>query len=238
MIGRRWGLLLALVAIMGVVSFRVGGYTAEYAKLKRAEGIAMAYKNAEADSIVARVEGEPITKGEFLAAYASAQSNKEVLEQEEVGQFGQGAKERKDKMLNLLQKYSPDTIALAKVLVDTTVYHEATKRGLAKTEEEVNNYIKTTREALKGARVPELERTIEILGEDYYWNNVAPKIYRKLLTIGAFKGEVLRNQNLGNLTVAYRVWASYKYQLAKQAQLEIIDRALISSTKQEALSYL
>ncbi|BCV22151.1 hypothetical protein hamaS1_22200 [Moorella sp. Hama-1] len=49
------------------------------------------------------------------------------------------------------------------------------------------------------------------------------------MTIGALKAQVISEQ---------KDWTQYKYNLAKNAELKVVNNELITSTKEEALKYL
>ncbi|APC09043.1 hypothetical protein [Neomoorella thermoacetica] len=228
--------IFALILLLGISSYMAMGDAKGILTMKIAQETAAAFNSTDAGQIVAYVDKEPVTKMEFLASYIMASNNKAMLEQRNDNTVPPQAVERKDIMLNLLMEYTPSTIALATKLADTAAYNEAVRRGLTKSEAEIKNYIQKVRQSLKDNPSPEIAEIIKVVGEDKYWNILAPKEYKKQLTIGALKGEFLANEN--NLETGYKKWAQYKYELAKKANLEIVDTSLINSTKDEALKYL
>ncbi|OIQ58550.1 hypothetical protein MOTE_19200 [Moorella thermoacetica] len=223
---KKWFVLLGFTLI-ALFSFMTVLHANENAKIKKAQDIGLAYKDAEkADEVVAYVNNVPITAGEYLATYASVQNNFALLQQD-ANKLGPKGKTMVDNTSKLLNKYSPGTIALAKQLSDTAAYSEAIKKGLLKSDQEVQDYIQSIRKMEESN--PEAQKTIQIVGESRYFDQVQPKLLKKGLTIGALKAQVISEQ---------KDWTQYKYDLAKNAELKVVNNELITSTKEEALKYL
>ncbi|WP_338825107.1 hypothetical protein MHOCP_06690 [Moorella humiferrea] len=222
----KWIALLALVLI-STFSIMTTIHAEEDAKIKRAEDMALADKDVEkADKVVAYVNNIPITSGEYLSCYASAQYSNTLLQQD-ANKLGPQGKKIAENASKLFAKYPPETRALAQVLADTAIYSEAIKKGLLKSDQEVTEYIQSVRKMEDSS--PELKKIVQVLGEERYWNDLLPRLVKKNLTIGALKTQIISEQ---------KDWAQYKYELVKNAELKIVDTNLITSSKEEVLKYL
>lgn len=131
-----------------------------------------------------------------------------------------------------------EKLALTIILTNFSVQSESEKRGLTVSTEEAKQFSQQMRKQLMDARnngLPEndegyveYKNRIAEMGEDKYWNEYAPKLYRNSLIKAKLKRAALSEG---------KDWDQFQYDLVKKADVKIYDPK-IKTTKNDIIDYI
>ena len=146
------------------------------------------------------VNGEGVSETEFDARVATVEQNVvRLIAQAEAAPEGAALAES---MLEIMTNTPAETIALASVILDLSLYQEAVARGHQPDPEPIARQVEQEREMFEmieadpehfGVPETEVERyrdRVDEIGEDAYWNEYLPQLIEQQQAVGQFQSLV------------------------------------------------
>jgi hypothetical protein len=222
-------LSLSVTLLFGVSAYSKGDPFRDLGKQK-----AEVLMNSSEKDAVAQVNGQPILCTDYdleliEIGVAEAKAEKNLRDAAELPLAQKKIEEHK----RLVDRFSSEAKALAHVLSKELTYQEALKKGFVVSDEEINEYLDWVKENMETFKSddPEFDDFVSTIGEDTYLKEILPNEMKKWFVIGKLKAEITNGLSISE---ANKEWCLYKASLIREADIELIDPALSSSTVEEA----
>lgn len=141
--------------------------------------------NSELNTPALKVGGVLYTKADYLVKVEQVKANMDRM-RSIIASDGP-TKGNNQKLLRIMEAYTPETIALASLVLEGVIIEDAPKRGVIVSAEEARNFAKEMRTAFEANPNPEIMPLIDAMGKETYWNEYAPKGYEKDLIVRKYK---------------------------------------------------
>lgn len=187
--------------------------------------IAHIWNNSSQMKTVLNVGGVEFTEADFQVEMVQVNRNLDAMAQEP----------RAQTQLQLMNKYGVANVALAQEIVIGTAWHYALEHNLAVSQQEAVQFANTQKQYLEQHPSPELTNIISQIGADKFWGQLAPRGYRRLLTVGKVRTAVFQ----GDPNVTDQQWIRWVLTQAASTTISVLDnKALAGASVEKALAYL
>lgn len=241
---RRPIMLLAIIAIaVGVYAGTTLGLSSdpESAGIRRAEDLGAAAGQANGQPILL-VNGVTVWESDLAELLVGVRTNREFMRTFIPEIEDPAARMDTEDRLALIEAHGDDAVALASVILTAAKEAVARREGHTPEVSEVSEAVANLRQQIEAAPDNDdasgfdaAQAYIEAIGEERYWNEIAPRQQQRNLAIGNLRA------TLGGETRQERLlaWAQFQKQLIAELRITVPGQSEISSDQiARALDYL
>lgn len=209
----------------------------------KAESIKANEKMPDGKEVVMTINGETVTKAEYLTILKLQEDvTKDLLDEKTNLENNTNLPaEKKQQILKELEQKlqaGEEIRAFSYFLTNYSLMKKAQEQNIAISLDEakqISNKKRTQFEKEKNKpENGEINDFITTMGEDSYWNEYAPKKYQIFGSVGKIKNKVV-----GNVDKSQRkeIWNTFVIEEVTKAEVVIKDTNVVKVTKQEVLDY-
>jgi hypothetical protein len=162
-----------------------------------------------------------VTEAEFREQIAAYMHQYEWMQAQlaDLNQRNPGIAQAFSERLTLGERYSLETIALARLISDYALADEAVRRGYGATTEEVDQRVQHDRALVEQGLLPELEAYITVLGEKHYWDEIYPALIARTIAHEKLTSASLRGRSPQE---ASEIWLRIQHDAIRVTTVTII----------------
>lgn len=188
------------------------------------------------NNIVAEVNGEIITKADFIVTVEQVKMNLTNM-QKWASEKDNPTAEFNKKFLEIMKKYSIEDIAFATAIKNTALFADAKNKDMVPSGEAVQKQVKSIRDQIDDTNMPEeVNLLISIVGKNEYWDEIVPRGQKQFSAIANLKTEIMTNSS--SQVDVNTLWNNYEQDIVNQVKIVVVDDSGLDIDIIRALQYL